>query len=61
MKYYIVCAEAEGIELFWTGGRNACWTINDADAYCYKLISSAREVLQREHPCVITAMWIEEV
>ncbi|MDV2992859.1 MAG: hypothetical protein N4J56_002513 [Chroococcidiopsis sp. SAG 2025] len=61
MKSYIVCAEADGIELFWTGGRNGCWTINDADAYRYKLISSAWEVLQREHPSAITVMWITEI
>ncbi|MDZ4871050.1 MAG: hypothetical protein CLLPBCKN_000438 [Chroococcidiopsis cubana SAG 39.79] len=61
MKYYIVCTEAEGIELYWTGGRDGYWTKSYADAYCYKSRSSVREVLQREHPSTITIMWIEEM
>lgn len=61
MKSYIVCAEADGIELYWTGGRNGYWTKSYADAYRYKSISSAWEVLQREHPSGITVMWIVEV
>lgn len=61
MKSYIVCAEADGSELYWTGGRNGDWSKNYDDAYRYKSMSSAREVLQRQHPSVVTLMWIEEV
>lgn len=61
MKYYIVCTEADGIELYWTGGREGYWTRSYADAYRYKLISSAREVLEREHSSRITVMWIVEI
>ncbi|MDV2992109.1 MAG: hypothetical protein N4J56_001763 [Chroococcidiopsis sp. SAG 2025] len=61
MKYYIVCTEADGIEVYWTGGRDGYWTKSYTDAYRYKSKSSVREVLQREHPFEITILWVEEV